>query len=97
MILNECHVLVTNCGCYNWTATSLRSYATFLVRHNIMSAGVFMATIDQVQDPSKEGQNETSPLFCEVMHDFLNGALKTHDGDDEANGAMITGAWMASR
>lgn len=75
----DCRTLGTDLGCYNWTASSLRSYATFLARHNISQIGIFMATIDQVEDPGTEGRNETSPFFYDVMRDFLRGALKTGD------------------
>ena len=44
----HCNTLGTSLPCFNWTADSLRSYATTLARSNVTKISVFMSTMDQV-------------------------------------------------
>ena len=62
-------------ACFNWTAASLRSWATTLTANNIHQISLFMPTMDGAVDPSTEGRNATSPFFYEVLRDFLDGKL----------------------
>ena len=39
---------------------------------NITQIGVFMATIDAVDNVRTEGNNATSPFFYDVLRDFLS-------------------------
>ncbi len=75
-----CNTLGTDLPCFNWTASSLRKYATFLAQHQINKIGIFMATIDRVDNPSTEGNNATAPFFYEIMRDFIAGTLLARDG-----------------
>lgn len=86
----RCSTLGTSLPCFNWTAASLRSYATTLARRNITKISVFMSTLDQVEDPATEGRNATSPFFYAVLRDFVNGALSEAADLQAANPKVAT-------
>ena len=51
-----------------------------------------MSTMDQVEDTASEGRNATSPFFYEVLRDFINGALKSDDGESSSSPSIHVGS-----
>ena len=90
-----CKTMGTGMACYNWTATSLRAWATTLTRRDVRQISLFMPTMDGADDPATEGRNATSPFFYDVLRDFLDGSLLPAHGEGVGEDARRAAAVAA--